>query len=368
MNKQNLLLRNKSICNYSQCWEDPNVLLKALRISSNDIVLSVTSGGDNTIALLACDPKKITTIDLNPTQNYLFELKLAAAEVLSYDEYLSFLGIADSVNRRNLFLRVKPNLTSEASLFWSSHYTAIDKGVLNSGRFEKFLNLFRKYLLPLVHPSEIVTQFLNISSLEEQRKFYKNCWNTKRWRMYFRLATSFYILKYLARQKGMFKYTKMKLVSNDYLKRLDSNLYNVPITENFFLHYCLTGYFTKILPPYLQEKIYASLRKNKSPNLSVISSDILTHLKSLPKSSYTKFNLSDIFEALSDQEMNTLWEEIIRVAKKGAIIVYWDNLLPRPVPSRFSGIVKVDEQLQKKLSQEDRVFFYGGFHIYKVIK
>ena len=359
---------NKNIINYSQCWEDPDVLIKALKINPTDSVFSVTSGGDNTIALLLCSPQKITSIDLNSAQNYLLELKLAAAKALSYDEYLSFLGVADSLNRSNLFLRVKPYLTSEASLFWSNRYTAIEKGVLNSGRFEKFLNLFRKYLLPLVHSNKTVTQFINVSSLEEQRKFYKNCWNTKKWRMYFRLATSSYILKYLARQRGMFKYTKMKIVSNDYLKRLDSNLYNIPITENFFLHYCLTGCFTKALPPYLQEKIYIFLRKNKILNLSIISSDILTHLKSLPENSYTKFNLSDIFEALSDQEINPLWEEIIRVAKKGATIVYWDNLLPRSVPSRFSGIVKVDKQLQKKLSQEDRVFFYGGLHIYKIRK
>src|SRR5438105_1314449 len=102
---------NDDIINYSQCWEDPEVLLKALNINSNDIVLSVTSGGDNAIALLLCSPKKITAVDLNPTQNYLLELKLAAIQGLSYDEYLSFLGVTESSNRLGSFSKVKQYLT-----------------------------------------------------------------------------------------------------------------------------------------------------------------------------------------------------------------------------------------------------------------
>lgn len=359
---------NKNIINYSQCWEDPEILMKALNINADDIVLSVTSGGDNAIALLLCSPRAIISVDLNPAQNYLLELKLAAAKGLSYDEYLSFLGVTESSSRRDSFSKIKQYLTPETSSWWSHHHTIIEKGVINSGRFEKFLNLFRKYLLPLVHSSKTIAQFITISSLEEQREFYKDRWNTKRWRMYFRLATSSYILKYLARQKGMFKYAKMKIVSDEYLKRLESNLDNIPITSNYFLHYCLTGSFSKSLPVYLQEKNYKALRRDKILNLSIVRSDILTHLKSVPENSYTKFNLSDIFEALSNQEISTLWEEIIRIAKKGAIIVYWDNLLPRPVPSQFSGIVKVNRQLQKKLSLKDRVFFYGGLYIYKILK
>lgn len=358
----------KDIINYSQCWEDPDVLIKALNINTDDIVLSVTSGGDNTIALLLCNPQKIIAVDLNPAQNHLLELKLAAAKSLGYDEYLSFLGVLDSSTRRNSFSKIKQYLTPETRFWWSKHHTMIEKGVINSGRFEKFLNLFQKYLLPLAHSSKTVAQFFTVSSLKEQREFYENRWNTKRWRIYFRLATSSYILKYLARQRGMFKHVGMKKFSDEYLRRLESNLNNVPITNNYFLHYCLTGSFSKSLPIYLQEKNYKILRKNKILNLAIIRSDILTHLKSIPANSYSKYNLSDIFEALSDQEINTLWEEIIRTAKKGAIIVYWDNLLQRPVPSQFSDIVKVEKQLQGKLFQEDRVFFYGGFYIYKVVK
>ena len=122
------------------------------------------------------------------------------------------------------------------------------------------------------------------------------------------------------------------------------------------------------MPAYLQKKNYALLKKNKTSKLSIVSSNTLTYLKSVPDNSYTKYNLSDIFEALSDNETNMLWEEIIRTSKKDAVIVYWDNLLSNPVPARFSNIVKSEKQLERKLSSKDRVFFYGDFHIYKIIK
>ena len=57
----------KQIINYSQCWEDPAVLNEALAINSQDIVLSITSGGDNTLALLLRNPQRVISIDLNPT-------------------------------------------------------------------------------------------------------------------------------------------------------------------------------------------------------------------------------------------------------------------------------------------------------------
>lgn len=357
----------KNIINYSQCWEDSEILIKALNISAHDVVLSITSGGDNTIALLLCGPRRITAIDLNCAQNHLLELKLASAKALSYDDYLSFLGLTDSFNRLYLFPKLKPYLSPKAYSWWLRHKSAIKKGIINSGRFERFLNLFRKYILPLVHSRRKTAQFVTIPSIEKQREFYKNRWDTKKWRIYFRLATSRPILKYLARQPGMFNYVGMKKISDKYLKRLESNIKNVPIVSNYFLHYCLTGNFGTSLPLYLKKDNYFVIKKYKFP-LSIITENILNHLKSMPENSYTKYNLSDIFEALSDDETNILWEEIIRTSKNGATIVYWDNLLSKSIPSAFSDKVKDKKQLEKKLFLGDRVFFYGNFHIYKVIK
>ena len=46
----------------SQSWEDFEILSEALKIGEKDTVLSVLSGGDNTISFLTKNPKKIYAI------------------------------------------------------------------------------------------------------------------------------------------------------------------------------------------------------------------------------------------------------------------------------------------------------------------
>ena len=96
----------KQIINYSQCWEDPVILNEALAINSQDTVLSITSGGDNTLALLLQHPQRIISIDFNKTQNYLLELKIAAIQALNHEELLEFLGANKSYHREELFKKV----------------------------------------------------------------------------------------------------------------------------------------------------------------------------------------------------------------------------------------------------------------------
>ena len=67
---------------YSQCWEDAEILLKALKINKNDKVVSITSGGDNTLSLITNNPSEIYAVDSNFAQNYLMELKLKAIQNL----------------------------------------------------------------------------------------------------------------------------------------------------------------------------------------------------------------------------------------------------------------------------------------------
>src|SRR3989344_294595 len=97
---------NNQVINYSQCWEDPNLLNKALAINSSDAVLSITSGGDNTLFLLSLNPQKIVYIDSNPAQNYLLELKSVAAKNLEYDKFLEFVGVKESSQRIYLFNQI----------------------------------------------------------------------------------------------------------------------------------------------------------------------------------------------------------------------------------------------------------------------
>ena len=354
--------------NYSQCWEDPRILIEALGVNSEDSVLSITSGGDNALALLLLEPKNIESIDLNAAQNYLLELKIAAAKTLGYREYLEFLGAVKSGHRAVLFEKVKSELSPVANTWWSNRPALIKQGVINSGRFERFTAWFARYILPLIHSRRTIQKLLSSRNIEEQRTFYRDTWDSKRWRLAFGLASNRFMLKRYARQQGMFAYTEGQTVADVYRKRLERHLTSVPISDNFFLHYSLTGRYGDVLPPYLEEKGYTRLREVPKAVLSVATNDLLSYLQSMPADTFSKFNLSDIFEALSPEQNDLLWGHIVRTAKSGAVVAYWNNLVERTYPSRFSSQIHSETNSANNLHAEDRVFFYDSFHVHTILK
>ncbi len=359
---------DKKLINYSQCWEDPQILEEALSIHTGDCVLSITSGGDNTLALLLAGPQKVVSIDLNPAQNYLLELKMAAAQSLTYTEYLEFLGVVESNTRASYFEKVRPHLSSATSVWWSNHTHLVGKGVIHCGRFERFTTWFAQNILPLIHSRSTILSLLSFSDVEDQRIFYRDQWNSWRWRFLFGLASNRFMLRRFARQRGMFSYSKGKTVADLYRKRLERHLTAVSIESNFFLHYSLTGKYGHDLPPYLQEKGYSQLKRVSASALSIETNDLLTYLRSKPASTFSKFNLSDIFEALSPVENDILWEEILRTAKHGAVVAYWNNLVQRTYPPHLSAHFQVDEKRVSQLRSKDKVFFYESFHVHTILK
>lgn len=359
---------NAHIINYSQCWEDPGVLLDALDIKPHDEVLSITSGGDNTLALLIQFPQHVVSVDMNVSQNYLLELKIAAAQNLSYGEYLEFLGVTQSNSRLGLYKKVSHRLTEAARGWWNAHEPYIRVGVINCGRFEKFTALFAQRILPVLHNQKITKRLLSFDNIEEQRMFFQTQWNSMKWRFFLRLFTNRFILQRFARQRGMFSQANIKNVARIYEKRLERHLTSVPNRGNFFMYYSLTGRYGDSLPPYLEQIGYAKLKTMISSSLSIETGNLLNYLKSKPDNSFSKFNLSDVFEPLSEVESETLWREIIRTAKSEAKVAYWNNLVKRSYPSSVSAQIITDSDFTKELQAKDRVFFYDSFHLHTIKK
>src|SRR6266568_1724650 len=61
---------------FSSVWEDYQSLKKGLRLSENDVVLSVSSSGDNILNFITDKVKKVIAVDINPAQLNLAKLKL----------------------------------------------------------------------------------------------------------------------------------------------------------------------------------------------------------------------------------------------------------------------------------------------------
>ena len=249
--------------NYSQSWEDPLILDKALKINKKDSILSISSSGDNTLYLLSKNPKKIVSVDINPHQNYLLELKKFAIKYLAHKEFLSFIGITESKNRILMYNSIKNNLSKNALDYWENNLDKIKEGVIHCGKFEEYLKIFRRFILPISQSPKRIEEFISCSSIQEQNEFYHKKWDKLLWRLTFRVYFSGAILKKV-RDESLFQYNEKKSLSKHYLAKTKKGFTKVPIKKNYFLRYILKGSNTiDNLPDYINEE---NFNKNKKVN------------------------------------------------------------------------------------------------------
>ncbi|KAL2632464.1 hypothetical protein R1flu_017150, partial [Riccia fluitans] len=77
---------------YSLSWEDPREDDKYLQINPDDTVLTLTSGGCNALDLVYQGAGQVVSVDINPAQSYLLELKRAAVIRLSFEDVWKMFG------------------------------------------------------------------------------------------------------------------------------------------------------------------------------------------------------------------------------------------------------------------------------------
>ena len=320
------------------------------------------------IILLLCYSriqKRFFSIDSNPIQNYLAELKLQSSKVLSHEQYLEFLGVRDSKKRADYYNQVSELLSEDACSWFVNNMRVVEDGIIHSGKFEKYLNGFRKYLLPLVHSKQTVSRFVNQSSLQDQINFYDTVWNTWRWKFFFNVATNSFLLRKYARQTGT---TANQTDESSYLRQLEQLIYRNHLKTNYYLCYALQGEYGESLPDYLLEKNYGKLQNGSPDAFEFNHEDLLSFLKNAPDNFLTKFNLSDVFEFLAEEKAIKIWKEIIRTSREGATVAYWCNQHEHTPPRKLELNIVRDAGLEDRLKGQDQLYFYRSFHIYTITK
>ncbi|KAL9101907.1 MAG: hypothetical protein Q9163_002873 [Psora crenata] len=160
---------------YSFTWEDPRVDQRLLKIGSNDTVLCVTSAGDNVLDyILQAAPRRIHAVDLNPNQNHLLELKVAAFQSLPYSTVWAMFGEGKlSTFRELLITQLSPHLSSQAFQYWLSHTNAFTAsgGLYETGGSGHAVVLTR-WIFRLTGLTTCVEQMCCAETLNEQRELW----------------------------------------------------------------------------------------------------------------------------------------------------------------------------------------------------
>jgi S-adenosylmethionine-diacylglycerol 3-amino-3-carboxypropyl transferase len=351
-----------SAIRYAQCWEDADVLVEALAPGPGKRCLSIASAGDNTLALLACNPEYVLAVDLSAAQLACLELRVAAYRSLQHRELLALIGSIPSVDRVKLYRKCRDHLSQRTTSFWDNRSRIVEQGIGGCGKFEAYFHIFRTRVLPFIHAKKRIQALLEERPREERFAFYEREWNNWRWRALFRIFFSRRLMGALGRDPEFFRYVE-GCVSERILGRTRYALTELNPARNPYMRWILTGRHDDILPFPLREENFESIRRNLD-RLEWRHAALEDAIEG--GGPFDCFNLSDIFEYMSASNFELLLERIVAVSRIGARLAYWNMLAPRRRPDRLADVLEELSETAAELFARDKAFFYSAFVLEQV--
>jgi len=273
---------------YAFTWEDTRVDERLLKLGSDDVVLAITSAGDNILSYALQSPARIHAVDLNPTQNHLLELKVASYSALSYEDFWKIFGEGKHLDFRSLLTtKLSPHLSSRAFQYWlaNAHIFAAARGggLYDTGGSKHAIRVFR-WISHIFGCRGAIRAVLQAKTLNEQREI----WHARvRPALLSRLVSGLVVSQesFLwaalgvpknqlamieadyaesdAVRAGVAKNTRSHAVWHYMVNTLDPMVENTHIAaDNPYYHVCLAGRFSRTChPDYLAAQAHARLSR-----------------------------------------------------------------------------------------------------------
>ncbi len=353
-----------SLIRYAQCWEDADILLEALAIKEGATCLSIASAGDNALAMLTRNPAKVIALDLSQAQLECVALRVAAYRHLDHEELLELIGSSHSSRRKTLMEKCRPSLKADTISFWQSRMEDVEKyGIGGAGKFEHYFRIFKDYVHPLVHSRKITEELLQDKPQENRHTFYERHWNTWRWKLMLNIFFSRHVMGKHGRDKAFFDYVEGSVPAH-VERRTRYAMSDLNPAENPYLQWIFTGRHTTALPCALRKENFDLIRDNLD-RLEWRLQSVEDFTASGEKTD--AFNLSDIFEYMSEDAYEALYRNLLDSANSGARFAYWNMMVPRFAPQSLQNRVIQKTELAEKLFKEDKAFFYSRFVVEEAI-
>jgi S-adenosylmethionine-diacylglycerol 3-amino-3-carboxypropyl transferase len=353
---------------YAQCWEDPDLDRAAFRIAPGDTVFTVTSGGCNALAFLADRPGRVIAVDLNPFQNYLLDLKIAAFRRLSYAELLEFAGIRESDRREEVYRELRNQLSAESLRYWDRQPDKIRTGIIHCGRYERYMRLLRAWTRTLMG-SDLIERFFEEDDPERRKALFHDEWDNAAWKFLTRVLLSRKTMTLLF-DGAFFRYVEGDFsFGQHFAGRVEHAMTELSMKDNPYLSYILLGryYSEKHLPVYLRPEHFADIRRGLD-RISWHTVACEEYFRQLPDSTISRFNFTNIFEWVSSEAFDGLLRETWRVGRNGAILTYRNLLVHRERPESLSHLFDCSRDLAQELHRRDRSFIYRNYVVERVVK
>ena len=347
---------------YGSVWEDADVLCRSLAPAARGArVLSVASAGDNALALLTLDPAEVVAADLSAAQLACVELRIAALRALDDDALLAFVGVTPAGDRPITYVKLRGALSAPARDFWDAHPQAIAEGITRSGKFERYLFAFRRWLLPLVHSERTLQALARLDDGEAQERFYARRWNNWRWRLLFRVFFSRFVMGRAGRDPAFFDEVEGP-VGERILARSRWAMTHLPVRTNpYFRAILAQGFVADALPRWLRREHLGDIRA-RVDRVRLLHGPVES-----AEGRFGAFNLSDIFEYMPPAECTRVYGALLERAQAGARIAYWNMLATRRRPEAHAARVRELAEEAAALHALDRAWFYRAFRLEEVL-
>ena len=331
---------------YSHVNEDNRIERELLQSSGCAGVAAVTGSGERIIALM--DYESCThfhAIDTNEEALFLLQLKLAALETLSIEDYWQFTGhqASSKDKRRKWFEQLQFKLSPSCKKYWERNTGIVEKGIVDSGHFEKFLRRVR----PSVN-FFLGNRFLSVLSGNSP---FSSGFPKRKWKIITRLFSWQWIYKIWGNKDVAF--TGNNAAIDQIPVALNQIIYNSEAQSCFMAHLIFKGHLREMsetsLPPSLQKSVLQKVKQrliSSEIKVHYHHTDILTFAKNsnLKQQQPVFYSLSDI---LSFENPDYLNELLTKISDPGNTIVWRAFLRNRfngnanrdPAGSRYDNLV-----------------------------
>lgn len=352
---------------YSNCWEDAEVVNKALAVTPGSTYFSIASAGDNTLGILSYGPGMVLAVDRNPAQLACLDIRRAAIEHLSYEDTLAFLGITASNRRLYVYRTLRSSLSSYARRFWDGHSSDIEHGIIHAGRTERYFKRFRDIILPLVMSRADQHELLRNRSAEERARLCDRILNKARYRYTMRTAFSQPVVRHFhIGAHSTFFHSGNGGLARTIMARVKKSLSSPGVNDNPYIAYIMTGNFSHALPFYLQPEIFPRIKMHLG-SLVLFCGTVQDALTTHASQRFSGYNLSDIFEYMTDSEVRSCAGQCVHNAAPSARIVYWNTLKRHCIAHGAAGRVRECTDFARELFTTNKSFFYDSLSVVEVV-
>jgi S-adenosylmethionine-diacylglycerol 3-amino-3-carboxypropyl transferase len=371
---------------YNTCWEDPRLDRVALELKPTDRIMMITSAGCNALDYVLQGPEHIHCIDVNPRQNALLDLKIAAIKKLAYEDFFQFFGRGGHPHAAQIYRQtLRAALPEPSQQYWDRHIRAFSGSPSKpsfyfhgtSGMFARSVNLYVDKVARIRGP---VMELFNAKSIAEQNEVYDHKLRKVFWTKFVRWIVSrdstLSLLGVPRSQRHEVEREYPGGIGQFIEDSVETVMTKLPIHDNYFWRVYMTGHYTPTCcPEYVKAENFEKL-KGLVDRISTHTMTILDFLKQneVAISRYVLLDHMDWLSSFSLEVLRDEWQALVDRATPdcrflwrsgGLRVTYVDPLVVKVngQDRKVGDLLKYNTELTERLHPLDRVHTYGSFYV-----